>query len=93
MRNFNWLFCGAALLLCQGSYAQTQPPPMAPGAQPRGPQTPVQQYQVQDGGTREILESIVIPPKAKAPFSLVLQTEWSRRCRTAEQSRPKISGG
>jgi hypothetical protein len=27
-------------------------------------------------GTREVLESIVIPPKAKAPFSLVLQTEW-----------------
>jgi hypothetical protein len=76
MRNFIWLCCVAALLLCQGSYAQTQPPPLAPGAQPHGPQTPVQQYQVQDGGTREILESIVVPPKAKAPFSLVLQTEW-----------------
>ena len=76
MRNFIWLCCVAALLLCQGSYAQTQSPPLAPGAQPHGPQTPVQQYQVQDGGTREILESIVVPPKAKAPFSLVLQTEW-----------------
>lgn len=76
MRNFIWLCCVAALLLCHGSYAQTQPPPLAPGAQPHGPQTPVQQYQVQDGGTREILESIVVPPKAKAPFSLVLQTEW-----------------
>jgi hypothetical protein len=76
MRNFIWLLYGAALFLSQPLCAQTQPPPLAPGAQPHGPQTPVQQYQVQDGGTREILESIVVPPKAKAPFSLVLQTEW-----------------
>jgi hypothetical protein len=31
---------------------------------------------VQDGGVRETLESIVIPPKAGAPFTLTLQTEW-----------------
>lgn len=48
----------------------------APGAQPQGAQKPVQQFYAQDGGTRETLESIVIPPKAQAPFSLLLQTEW-----------------
>jgi hypothetical protein len=48
----------------------------APGAQPQGAQKPVQQYYAQDGGTREVLESIVIPPKSNAPFSLLLQTEW-----------------
>ena len=58
------------------SYAQAEPPPLAPGARPSGPQQPVQQYRVEDGGTREVLESIVIPPKASAPFSLLLQTEW-----------------
>ena len=31
-----------------------------------------------DGGTRETLESIFIPPKPGAPFSLVLETEWAR---------------
>lgn len=64
-----------ALLLGQKLSAQTQPP-LAPGAQPKGPQWPVQQFYAQDGGTREILESIVVPPKPDAPFSLVLQTEW-----------------
>jgi hypothetical protein len=31
-----------------------------------------------DGGTREVLESIFIPPKPGAPFTLTLDTEWSR---------------
>jgi hypothetical protein len=31
-----------------------------------------------DGGTRETLESIFIPPKLNAPFSLTLETEWIR---------------
>jgi hypothetical protein len=31
-----------------------------------------------DGGTRQTLESIFIPPLAHAPFSLTLETEWSR---------------
>src|SRR6202047_174267 len=65
-----------AFLWTPKSYAQTEPPPLAPGARPSGPQQPVQQYRVEDGGTREVLESIVIPPKANAPFSLLLQTEW-----------------
>jgi hypothetical protein len=48
----------------------------APGAQPEGTQKPVQQFRAEDGGTSEMLESIVIPPKAGAPFTLTLQTEW-----------------
>jgi hypothetical protein len=31
-----------------------------------------------DGGTDEVLQSIEIPPIAKAPFSLMLETEWTR---------------
>jgi hypothetical protein len=31
-----------------------------------------------DGGTSELLESIFIPPKPNAPFSLTLETEWTR---------------
>jgi len=47
----------------------------APSAQP-APQKPAQQFYVADGGMRETLESIVIPPKPEAPFTLTLQTEW-----------------
>lgn len=63
-----------ALISCPTSRAQQVS--TAPGAQPQGAQKPVQQYYAQDGGTREILESIVISPKAQVPFSFVLQTEW-----------------
>jgi hypothetical protein len=31
-----------------------------------------------DGGTREVLESIFIPPTPHTPFNLTLETEWSR---------------
>ena len=75
MRGIAALLTLSALLSCQQSSAQTQPP-LAPRAQPQGPQKPVQQFHVEDGGTREVLESIVIPPKAQAPFFLLLQTEW-----------------
>jgi hypothetical protein len=47
----------------------------APNAQPAPPESR-QQFFVQDGGIRETLESIVIPPKTEAPFTLTLQTEW-----------------
>lgn len=75
MRGIFALFIALVLLSTQPSRAQTQPS-LAPGAQPRGPQWPVQQFYAQDGGTREVLESIVVPPKPQAPFSLLLQTEW-----------------
>jgi hypothetical protein len=41
---------------------------------------PPQQHaiQVPDGGVSGRMESIFIPPKAHAPFSLMLVTEWSR---------------
>jgi hypothetical protein len=43
-------------------------------------QTPTQQavVRVPDGGTSGRMESIFIPPKAGAPFSFTLITEWSR---------------
>jgi hypothetical protein len=75
MRNIAGLLFLFALFSYPRSSAQVQPP-LAPGAQPRGPQQPVQQFYAEDGGTSEFLESIVIPPKAQAPFSLLLETEW-----------------
>ena len=49
------------------------------------PQTDVQQTQpqhshwaTQDGGVREVLESIVIPPMPRAPFSATLATESTK---------------
>jgi hypothetical protein len=72
-------FAGLLVLIClfstRKSSAQVQPP-LAPGAQRQGPQKPVQQFYAQDGGTSEYLESIVIPPKREAPFTLTLETEW-----------------
>lgn len=41
-------------------------------------QPPARQAGAQDGGTREVLESIVIPPLPNAPFSSTLATEWAR---------------
>jgi len=75
MRNIAGMLVLFVLFSCQKSSAQIQPP-FAPGAQPQGPQTPVQQFYAEDGGTSEYLESIVIPPKAQAPFTLLLDTEW-----------------
>jgi hypothetical protein len=63
-----------AALGCSGINAQLVT--TAPGAQEQGAQKPVQQFHAEDGGTSEMLESIVIPPKAGAPFTLTLQTEW-----------------
>jgi hypothetical protein len=36
------------------------------------------QISPRDGGAHELLESIFIPPKSNAPFSLTLETEWTR---------------
>jgi hypothetical protein len=41
-------------------------------------QGPGQSEATYDGGTRETLESIFIPPKPRAPFMLTLETEWTR---------------
>lgn len=32
----------------------------------------------QDGGVSEVLQSIEVPPKAGAPFTLILETEWAK---------------
>jgi hypothetical protein len=34
--------------------------------------------ETRDGGAREALESIAVPPKAGAPFTLTLDTEWQK---------------
>jgi hypothetical protein len=58
-----------------------QPPQSDPRQKPQiGESTTAaqQKVHVQDGGVSERLESIVVPPKAHAPFSSLLQTEWMR---------------
>jgi hypothetical protein len=50
-----------------------------PGARVPGHKTAEDQLYAEDGGARGgVLESIVISPKAKAPFTLILETEWAR---------------
>jgi hypothetical protein len=61
----------AALILLTASFI-----PCMVSAQEQAP--PVRQVQAQDGGAREVLESIVIPPMRDAPFTLSLHTEWVR---------------
>jgi hypothetical protein len=51
----------------QGQAAQVQPGPARN-----------EQVQVEDGGVFQRFASIVIPPKANAPFVSTLQTEWVR---------------
>jgi hypothetical protein len=67
---------GAFLLLCAflipATVCAQQEPATTPAARPNRSR----QYYVQDGGVTETLQSIVIPPKAGAPFTLTLQTEW-----------------
>src|SRR3974390_1516145 len=50
--------------------------------QEQTPQEPVRRWTkpgpVQDGGVRQVLESIVIPPIPNAPFQATLDTEWVR---------------
>jgi len=50
-----------------------------PGARVPGQRTAEEKLYAEDGGARgSTLESIVIPPKANAPFTFVLETEWVR---------------
>ena len=53
---------------------------------------PIQQMLDEDGGIRETLESIVITPMARAPFTATLQTEWVRNlCPMMPGTRPTRS--
>src|SRR5271170_7192669 len=62
------LSAAGTVLLAQGPLAHG-PLAQRPGAATAG--TP-------DGGVRQVLESIFIPPKPNAPFTLTLDTEWTR---------------
>jgi hypothetical protein len=46
---------------------------------PQSPQKEVTVIHTHDGGVSEILQSIVVPPKAGAPFTLTLETEWVKQ--------------
>jgi hypothetical protein len=46
---------------------------------PQDPQKKVTIVHTNDGGVTEVLQSIVVPPKAGAPFTLTLETEWVKQ--------------
>jgi hypothetical protein len=71
------------LILSAASLAQSpNEPPVVPGARPAQQDqklTDRDRLYVEDGGAHgSVLESIVVPPKAKAPFTLILETSWVR---------------
>ncbi len=68
------------LTLFAAATVAAQEPAIAPDAQPaEQKKAPPQQYYVEDGGAHgSTLESINVPPKTNAPFTLVLETEWVR---------------
>jgi hypothetical protein len=63
---------GLSSLVCM---AQTQEPPPQQVQRSEVPPTPRHPQPAQDGGVREVLESIVIPPIPLAPFFATLATE------------------
>ncbi len=69
---------GAAIAPAAGAQtAQPQAtPPFMPGESGAQNGTPV--IQTRDGGSPTRLESIAVPPKSGAPFTLTLETEWIR---------------
>ncbi len=70
------LLLGAISLLAIFCMAQEQSP-TAPGA-PQTVQRNVPRPRLEDGGVSEMMESIVVPEKPRAPFTLLLETEWVR---------------
>jgi hypothetical protein len=71
MRRLRLLLLAAAGLL--GLPAMGQEPT------PQNPQKKGALIRTHDGGVTEILQSIVVPPKAGAPFTLTLETEWVKQ--------------
>jgi len=65
------LLIGASCFLC-AQEPQQQATPQEPDRRWTKPGP------TQDGGTRQVLESIVIPPIPNAPFAATLDTEWVR---------------
>lgn len=64
------LVCLSLMLACGAGRLQAQ-------TQASGPEGPPV-VGTSDGGTNEVLQSIFIPPKAGAPFRLLLETEWAK---------------
>jgi hypothetical protein len=54
-------------------------PAMGQEPTPQAPQKKVTIVHTHDGGVTEVLQSIVVPPKAGAPFTLTLETEWVKQ--------------
>jgi hypothetical protein len=54
-------------------------PAMGQEPTPQDPQKKVTIVHTHDGGVTEVLQSIVVPPKAGAPFTLTLETEWVKQ--------------
>jgi hypothetical protein len=69
MRTLTMLLLVSASLSIVSLNAQEQ-------AAPKTPKKEAQFVNTEDGGVSEVLQSIVVPPKPGAPFSLTLETEW-----------------
>ena len=54
-------------------------PAMGQEPTPQDPQRKVTIVHTHDGGATEVLQSITVPPKAGAPFTLTLETEWVKQ--------------
>ncbi len=65
----------AAGMVALSAMAQ-EPAPQPPQ---NNPQKQVTVLHTHDGGVSEVLQSIVVPPKAGAPFTLTLETEWVKQ--------------
>jgi len=72
------ILLGLATVALSAGLVHAQSTEPGPPPQSQESNKTVQQYDVADGGVRETLESIVIPPKAQAPFTLTLETEWAK---------------
>jgi hypothetical protein len=76
MRSGIFVALFAFVITAPGRIGAQQPQPE------QAPQEPDQRWTkpgpVQDGGVRQVLESIVIPPIPGAPFTAALETEWVR---------------
>jgi hypothetical protein len=71
MRAFCMMLLAVAGLLTFSAIGQE------PAAQ--GSKQKVQFVHTEDGGVTEVLQSIVVPPKAGVPFTLTLETEWMKQ--------------
>ena len=54
-------------------------PVMGQEPTPQAPQKKVTIVHTHDGGVSEVLQSIEVPPKPGAPFTLTLETEWVKQ--------------